>query len=131
MATPPRLQKSLQTPPIMMTLPKSLIPGHGSPGFLVRPASSAASSGSLIHGGRRSAAGTDRACAAPNKVQAVLGTTQEKSIAAKAKAVVIVKPTIGGVLTNIGFTRGLDDITDLLGKSLYLELVSSEVDPSK
>lgn len=46
-------------------------------------------------------------------------------------AVVTVKETVGGFLSNIGIGRGLDDIADVLGKSILLELVSSELDPSK
>jgi lipoxygenase len=44
---------------------------------------------------------------------------------------VTVKQTIGGLITSVGIERGLDDIKDLLGKTLLLELVSAELDPSK
>ena len=40
------------------------------------------------------------------------------------KVIVIVKPTIGGLLLNLGIDQGLDDIKDLLGETLVLELVS-------
>ena len=40
------------------------------------------------------------------------------------KAIVTVKPTIGGLLSNLGIDRVLDDIKDLLGETLVLELVS-------
>ncbi|GER25055.1 lipoxygenase [Striga asiatica] len=40
------------------------------------------------------------------------------------KAVVTVLQTVGGILS-----RGLDDITDLLGKTLLVELVAAELDP--
>ena len=40
------------------------------------------------------------------------------------KAIVTVKPTIGGLLSNLGIDRGLDDIKDLLDETLVLELVS-------
>ena len=40
------------------------------------------------------------------------------------KAIVTVKPTVGGLLLNLGIDRGLDDIKDLLGETLILELVS-------
>ncbi|KAJ0612312.1 putative linoleate 13S-lipoxygenase [Helianthus annuus] len=46
------------------------------------------------------------------------------------KAVITVQMTVGGALSNI-FTQALDDFTDMLGKSLLLELVSAEIDPSK
>ncbi|KAH0732823.1 hypothetical protein KY289_004011 [Solanum tuberosum] len=45
------------------------------------------------------------------------------------KALVIVQRTVGG--TNLSFTRGLDDIGDLFGKSLFLSIVAAELDPSK
>ncbi|GKF95953.1 linoleate 13S-lipoxygenase 2-1, chloroplastic [Tanacetum coccineum] len=38
--------------------------------------------------------------------------------------------TVGGIIENLSFTRPLDDITDLLGKSLLLELVAAETDPN-
>ncbi|KAG1364222.1 Linoleate 13S-lipoxygenase 2-1, chloroplastic [Cocos nucifera] len=45
------------------------------------------------------------------------------------KAIVTVNLTIGGTFAHLGLSCRLDDITDLLGKSLFLELVSSELDP--
>lgn len=62
------------------------------------------------------------------KAQAVASST-EKSVS--VKAIVTVKPTVGGFLTNLGINRGLDDIQDVLGKTLLLELVQAELDPSK
>lgn len=47
------------------------------------------------------------------------------------KAVITVQLTVGGILSNLSLTRALDDIGDLLGKSLLLELVAAETDPSK
>ncbi|KAI3791336.1 hypothetical protein L2E82_05100 [Cichorium intybus] len=55
----------------------------------------------------------------------------DKSIATtttKVKAIITVQVTMGGLISSIGLTKGLDDITDLLGKSLLLELVAAEVD---
>ncbi|PWA74815.1 lipoxygenase 7 protein [Artemisia annua] len=46
----------------------------------------------------------------------------------KVKAVITVQVTMGGLISNIGLTKGLDDFTDLLGKSILLELVAAEVD---
>ncbi|KAK4608274.1 hypothetical protein RGQ29_001901 [Quercus rubra] len=60
------------------------------------------------------------------KAQAVASST-EKSVS--VKAIVTVKPTVGGFLTNLGIDRGLDDVQDLLGKTLLLELVQAELDP--
>jgi hypothetical protein len=42
-----------------------------------------------------------------------------------------VKVIAGGLLSNLGLSRGLDDVTDLFGKSILLELVSTELDASK
>ncbi|KAM7280444.1 hypothetical protein ACFE04_007578 [Oxalis oulophora] len=60
-------------------------------------------------------------------IRAVVSAEPEK--ASKVRAVVSVKPSVGGALDNLGIQRGLDDISDLLGKSLLLELVSNELDP--
>lgn len=53
----------------------------------------------------------------------------QKSV--NVKAVLSVQVTIGGFLSSIGLKQGLNCITDLLGKSLLLELVSAELDPGK
>ncbi|KAG1327196.1 linoleate 13S-lipoxygenase 2-1, chloroplastic-like [Cocos nucifera] len=66
-------------------------------------------------------------------IRCASGEVQASSVDAVApirlKAVVAVKMTVGGLLANLGLSRALDDATDLLGKSLLLELVSAEVDP--
>ncbi|XP_058761884.1 linoleate 13S-lipoxygenase 2-1, chloroplastic-like isoform X1 [Vicia villosa] len=64
------------------------------------------------------------------KIKAV--AVSEEAIERKpveVKAIVTVKPAGGGVLSNVGLQRGLDNISDLMGKSILLELVSSELDP--
>uniref|UniRef100_A0A2N9G921 Lipoxygenase n=1 Tax=Fagus sylvatica TaxID=28930 RepID=A0A2N9G921_FAGSY len=61
-----------------------------------------------------------------SNIKAIASTATEKSIS--VKAVVTVKPTVRGFLSNLGIERGLDDIKDLLGKTLLLELVSTELD---
>ena len=58
-------------------------------------------------------------------------THTDKSTVIKVKAIVKVKVTVGGFFSSLRLDRGIDDITDLLGKSLLLELVSSELDPGK
>ncbi|XP_062172811.1 linoleate 13S-lipoxygenase 2-1, chloroplastic-like [Alnus glutinosa] len=63
----------------------------------------------------------------PSNIKAVASPATEKSVS--VKAVVTVKPTVRGFLSNLGIGRGLDDIKDLLGKTLLLELVSTELDP--
>ncbi|XP_062171339.1 linoleate 13S-lipoxygenase 2-1, chloroplastic-like [Alnus glutinosa] len=62
----------------------------------------------------------------PGNIKAVASSTEK---ATSVKAIVTVKPTVGGFLSNLGITRGLDDIRDLLGQTLQLELVSTELDP--
>ncbi|KAM1158118.1 hypothetical protein FF1_028651 [Malus domestica] len=54
--------------------------------------------------------------------------TSTENNAFTVKALVTVTVT-GGLLSSIGLTRPLDDLTDLLGKTLLLELVSAELDP--
>jgi lipoxygenase len=56
---------------------------------------------------------------------AVSAATVEKMLT--VKATVEASPAIGRMYA----TRGLDDIGDLLGKTLLLELISSELDPSE
>ncbi|KAL2238646.1 linoleate 13S-lipoxygenase 2-1, chloroplastic-like [Sesamum indicum] len=67
-----------------------------------------------------------RRTATSNGVKAALTATEK---ATDVKAVVTVLRTVGGVLTHLGWDRGLDDITDLLGKTLLIELVAAELDP--
>lgn len=45
-------------------------------------------------------------------------------------ATVIVQFTVGGFLSNLGWNP-IDDISDLFGKSIQLELVAAELDPCK
>ncbi|CAA6661598.1 unnamed protein product [Spirodela intermedia] len=56
-------------------------------------------------------------------------TTKPDHGPVKVKCVLTVKPTVGGVLSNFGISRGLDEITDLLGRSIFLDLVSTDLDP--
>ena len=65
-----------------------------------------------------------------SNIKAVASTTDDED-ASFVKAIVTVKPTISGLLSNLGIDRGLDDIKDLLGETLFLELVSTKLDPSK
>ncbi|KAF3450000.1 hypothetical protein FNV43_RR06079 [Rhamnella rubrinervis] len=53
-------------------------------------------------------------------------TVTEKPVT--LKAVVTVQVTVGGLFSNLGITRPVDDITDLLGKTFRLELVSNQLD---
>ncbi|XP_024982632.1 linoleate 13S-lipoxygenase 2-1, chloroplastic-like [Cynara cardunculus var. scolymus] len=65
------------------------------------------------------------------EIKAVSGEASTAGVitTTSVKAVVTVQMTVGGVLSNLSITRAFDDIGDLLGKSLLLELVSAEVDP--
>lgn len=48
----------------------------------------------------------------------------------KVKAIVTVQQTTSGLLSSV-VTAGLDGFTDLAGKSLLVELISVQLDPSK
>ena len=64
-----------------------------------------------------------------NNAKAVAGGTR---MSTSVKATVTVKLSDGGCFFNlVGLSHGPDDILDLLGKSLLLEIVSAELDPSK
>ncbi|KAE8037062.1 hypothetical protein FH972_009687 [Carpinus fangiana] len=62
-----------------------------------------------------------------NSIKAVASTTENEK-ATSVEAIVTVKLTVGGFLSNLGIDRGLDDIKDLLGKTVHLEFVSAELD---
>ncbi|KAI4381046.1 hypothetical protein MLD38_007163 [Melastoma candidum] len=61
-----------------------------------------------------------------NLIKAVAKSFTDLSI--MVKAVLTVK-TGGSILSRIGIKEGLDGVIDLFGKSILLELVSSEIDP--
>ncbi|MED6209624.1 hypothetical protein PIB30_056563, partial [Stylosanthes scabra] len=61
-------------------------------------------------------------------IKAVAVTTEEEDKKLKVKATIRVQPTVGGLFSEMVIERGLDDIADLFGKSLLLELVSSTLD---
>ncbi|XP_058071094.1 linoleate 13S-lipoxygenase 2-1, chloroplastic-like [Magnolia sinica] len=111
----PQLNQSNHAPSTM-ALPRFSIPGQGSPMISVRSLSTFPCQTKM----------NGQIFAVSNNIQAVV-STQEKSTS--IKAVVTVKPTVGGFFSNLGLTRGLDVITDLLGRTLLLELVSAELDP--
>ena len=50
---------------------------------------------------------------------------------ARVKAVARIKATVGGFLDILQPFRAIDDVKDLIGRSLYLELVSSQLDASE
>ncbi|CAK7339255.1 unnamed protein product [Dovyalis caffra] len=59
--------------------------------------------------------------------KAIASLTQDTKI--KVKATVNVKRAVGGLLTSLGIDQGLNDIQDLLGKTIVLELISADLDP--
>ncbi|XP_050221913.1 linoleate 13S-lipoxygenase 2-1, chloroplastic-like [Mercurialis annua] len=63
-------------------------------------------------------------------VKTLASISQDLQKSTKVKAKVTVTRTVGGFLSNIGINRGFDDIIDVLGKTLLLELVSAELDPN-
>ncbi|PKI61084.1 hypothetical protein CRG98_018529, partial [Punica granatum] len=65
----------------------------------------------------------------PGNIRAIVTAGETATMTSTVKAVVTVTPPTGGALYEFGINRGLDDITDLMGKTLLLELVSSELDP--
>lgn len=65
---------------------------------------------------------------APNGVKALLTSTKKST---SVKVVITVIETVGGVLSHLGLSEGLDGVADLLGRSLLVELVPAEVDASK
>ncbi|CAK8575844.1 unnamed protein product [Lathyrus sativus] len=62
------------------------------------------------------------------KAMAVCEEAKERK-SVEVKATLTVKPAAGGILSKVGLQRALDKITDLMGNSILLELVSSELDP--
>ncbi|CAJ1933281.1 unnamed protein product [Sphenostylis stenocarpa] len=62
------------------------------------------------------------------KIKAV-AVSEIENRSVKVKATIIVLPTVGGIFSETIIERGMDDITDLMGKSLLLELTSTELHP--
>ncbi|GAB2287017.1 hypothetical protein Dimus_021405 [Dionaea muscipula] len=60
---------------------------------------------------------------------AAAATTAEKEAVSRVKATISAKLTVEGFFERLELSRGLDDVTDLVGKSVLLELVSAELDP--
>lgn len=114
----PQVHQSQSLKPTLLPLSKPFL--HGNYGHAFRPVQKTPP---LIKGPKIRIGSVPR-----NSIKAI-ATSTEKSV--RVKAVVTVKPTVGGFLSNISLQRGLDDIGDLFGKSLLLELVSAELDPSK
>jgi lipoxygenase len=112
--------------------PLAVLPGHQGNIVGARPAPPSLPARRVGGGSVSSSASSRRrgvpriSCSATEEIAgAVTAATVEKMLT--VRATVEASPAIGRMYA----TRGFDDIGDLLGKSLLLELVSSEVDPSE
>ncbi|XP_065865989.1 linoleate 13S-lipoxygenase 2-1, chloroplastic-like [Euphorbia lathyris] len=112
----PQIHQHSQTSTPLFLLPKPFI--HGNSHLSVFPKSS-----SLFPAKTKAIRAGNKA----RKIKAAANLDVKKST--KVKAVVTVNRTVGGLVSGVGIDHGLDKITDLLGKSLLLELVSSDLDP--
>ncbi|XP_052198169.1 linoleate 13S-lipoxygenase 2-1, chloroplastic-like isoform X2 [Diospyros lotus] len=90
--------------------------GGASPAIWLKPAFSRRSRGSRVR-------------CVPRTIKAMVATAAEEQATITVKGEVTVNLTVGGFLSNLTLSRGLDDITDLLGKSILLEIVGAELDP--
>lgn len=70
-------------------------------------------------------------CSSITTIKAIASSNSGTEKSTSVKATVSVLSTVGTNLSNLGLDRASDDIADLLGKTLLLELVAAEVDPSK
>ncbi|KAF4391720.1 hypothetical protein G4B88_005606, partial [Cannabis sativa] len=62
-------------------------------------------------------------------IKAILIGNIINKLTSNVRLVVTVLPTLGGVLTNVGIGKGIDDAQDFFGHSLLIELASAELDP--
>ena len=80
---------------------------------------------------RRSKQRNLRLCrGASTEVKPSLLTPVEKSTSVKV-VITVLDEDGGGLLSNIGINQGLDGLTDLLGRTLLVELVAAQLDASK
>ncbi|ERN11646.1 hypothetical protein AMTR_s00022p00207270 [Amborella trichopoda] len=105
------------SPALLMVTSTILRPSCGSLGRLNQPGS---------WRGTRQKAGVGKVFALMRE-SSVREKRVDKEI--KVKATATVKVTVGGELTDIGLSRGVDDFLEFRGKSVRLELVSEELDP--
>ncbi|KAL3519188.1 hypothetical protein ACH5RR_021777 [Cinchona calisaya] len=122
MLKPQILPNSQKTPTLLFPWIKPFDANNNNASFLNfhKPISGKARKKNNVQVNRHAAA------AAGSIKAAVTTTTTEKSTS--VKAVVTIQPSVGGVLTDLGLSRGLDDIIDVIGKTLLLEFVSAELD---
>ena len=113
----PQLHQSHLSTKIRFLLPKPFIHGSGHASFPVYSRSLSTKANKKVRAGYKH-----------GSIKSIASVTQQST---DVKAVVTVKQTVVDFWTEIGIERGLDDLTDLFGKTLLLELVSAELDPSK
>ena len=68
---------------------------------------------------------------ARSDIRAVSVSADPDTKSVRVKATATIQVTVGGFLSDLSLTRGLDDIKDLLGQTFLMELASAELDPSK
>lgn len=111
----PQLHQSHLSTKIPFLLPKPFIHGSGHASFPVNSRSLSTKANKKVRAGYKH-----------GSIKSIASVTQQSI---DVKAVVTVKQTVVDFWTDIGIERGLDDFTDLFGKTLLLELVSAELDP--
>ncbi|THU58151.1 hypothetical protein C4D60_Mb03t11150 [Musa balbisiana] len=119
------LKQGLRAPthaPSLFLSHKPLLSGHGA--SCVPMLSSSSSSARRGRATRR----RRQICCSASAEESTPSVVAAAKRPVTVNAVLTVLPTVGGAFAHIGITRGLDDIGDLLGKSLHLELVSAELD---
>ncbi|KAL9407311.1 hypothetical protein Peur_004283 [Populus x canadensis] len=111
----PQLHQSHLSTKIPFLLPKPFIHGSGHASFPVYSRSLSPKANKKVRVGYKH-----------GSIKSIASVTQQST---DVKAVVTVKQTVVDFWTEIGIERGLDDFTDLFGKTLLLEIVSAELDP--
>jgi len=134
--TPVNHLKGHQSPPLLSHVKKAFIGGDGALDASGLPTSflSVNTLAFPVKRHSRSFRSRRHAGKSAGEIKAVAGQSSAASTAAKTtsvKATITVQMTVGGVLSNLNITRAFDDIGDLLGKSLLLELVAAEADSGK
>ncbi|KAJ8423313.1 hypothetical protein Cgig2_008842 [Carnegiea gigantea] len=117
--------------PSLLSLPKTFVAGSDQTHVHLCHAISPSAGAFFIrkHSVGKNLALTSRTRLARSGIRASAPITTDTEKSISVKAAVTVKPSVSGVLSNFGASRGLDDVADLLGKSILLELVSTEVNP--
>ncbi|KAG9450643.1 hypothetical protein H6P81_010608 [Aristolochia fimbriata] len=77
----------------------------------------------------RGAGGVSSAYTQLEAVGQILGPDDSGEDTVAVVATVAVQTAVGGAFSNQILTQGLDDLADLLGRSIHLALVSTELDP--